>query len=99
MRRAGNLGVGYDRGYDGAMFYPSYGDEKDYLDGFVEGCVERILEDEAAELTHPDDVPAEHYLDLWRDPKLPPEDKKELVLEPLKSECLILEDEGQTWRL
>jgi hypothetical protein len=81
------------------VFHPSYADEEDYLDGFVESRVQRIREDEAVGLTHPGDVPAERYLALWRDPKLPPEEKKELVLESLKSGCLIVEDEGQMWRL
>jgi hypothetical protein len=36
---------------------------------------------------------------MWLDPGLPPEEKRELVLEALKADCEVREDEGNFWRL
>jgi len=98
-RRARLEHLGYDCGYDGCVFISLYEDEPDYLEGFVEGCLERMREDEDGGFTHPDDVTADQFLGMWRDPVMSPEDKHEMVVECLKAECTIREDTGDLWRL
>jgi hypothetical protein len=38
--------VGYDHGYDGEVFYLGLALDPAYVEGFVEGCLERIGEDD-----------------------------------------------------
>ena len=38
--------VGYDHGYDGEVFYLGLALDPNYVEGLVEGCLERIGEDE-----------------------------------------------------
>ena len=90
---------GYDCGYDFRVFISLYEDEPDYIEGFVEGCLERIREEEDEELAHPDDVTADQLLGIWQDPIMPLEDKREMVVECLKAECEVREDTGDFWRL
>ena len=99
QRRGSLEHFGYDCGYDYQVFITAYEDEPDYIEGFVEGCLERIREDEDGGDVHPDDVPADHLLEAWQDPKMPPEDKYEWVVESLKAECQIQEDTGDFWHL
>jgi hypothetical protein len=98
-RRRGLWAFGNDCGYDARLFISRYEDEPDYVEGFVEGCLERIAEEEDEGSTHPDDVTAEQLLGMWLDPGVTPEEKRELVLESLKAECEVREDEGNLWRL
>jgi hypothetical protein len=98
-RRRSLWAFGNDCGYDALVFISRYEDEPDYIEGFIEGCLERIAEEEDEDLAHPDDVTADHLRDMWLDPGLPPEEKREMVLEPLKAECEVREDEGNLWRL
>ena len=57
-------------------FYLGYGLDEKYVKGFVEGCLERIGED---------DREREHFLrDLWE------EGEGELVLDILKEECEVM---------
>jgi len=91
--------LGYDCGYDFRVFYTLYEDEPNYIEGFVEGCLERIREEENEELAHPDDVTADQFLGMWQDPTMPPEDKHEMVVECLKADCTVREDTGDFWRL
>lgn len=91
--------IGYDGGYDLLVFISRYGDDPDYVEGFVEGCLERIREEEADGETHPDEVTAEQIERSWREPGFTDEEKRELVLEPLLAECKVREDEGELWRL
>lgn len=86
-------------GNDACVFISRYEHESDYVEGFVDGCLERIAEEEDEGFTHPDDVTAEQLLGMWRDPGVPPEEKGESVLEALKAECEVREDEGNLWRL
>jgi hypothetical protein len=58
-----------------------------------------MREEEEEGLTHPDDVTAEQFLGMWLDPGLPPEERHELVLESLKADCEVREDNGNLWRL
>lgn len=98
-RRARLEHLGYDCGYDGSVFILLYEDEPDYLEGFVQGCLERIREDEDGDHAHPDDVTADQFLGMWQDPIMSPEDKHEMVVESLKAECTVHEDTGDFWRL
>jgi hypothetical protein len=98
-RRRSLWALGNDCGYDGLLFFSRYEDEPDYVEGFVEGCLERIEEEEAEGLAHTDDVSAEQLRGIWLDCRMPPEEKRETVLEPLKAECEQREDEGDLWRL
>ena len=41
----GRAAIGYDHDYDGEVFYLGLGLDPHYVDGFVEGCLERIGED------------------------------------------------------
>lgn len=68
----GRAAVGYDHGYDGEVFYLGLALDPAYVTGFVEGCLERIGEDD------PDE---EDFLrDIWEDG-----DDRDFVLELLKS--------------
>ena len=98
-RREKLRGAGYDCGYDLRLFISRYGDDPEYVEGFVEGCLERIREEEEEGLMHPDDVTAEQLERSWREPGFTREEKRELVLEPLLAECEVREDEGDLWRL
>jgi hypothetical protein len=55
----GRAAIGYDHGYDGQLFYLGLALDKKYVEGFVEGCLERIGEDE------PDEE--QLFRDLWED--------------------------------
>ena len=72
----GRGAVGYDHGYDAEVFYLGLALDPAYIEGWVEGCLERIGED------YPEDEAM--FRDLWED-----EDEKETVLEILKAECEI----------
>lgn len=98
-RRARLEHLGYDCGYDFCVFISLYEDEPDYLEGFVEGCLERIREEENEGLRHPDDVTADQFLGMWQDPIMAPEEKYEMVIECLKADCTLREDTGDLWRL
>ncbi len=68
--------IGYDHGYDAEVFYLGLALDKRYIEGFVEGCLERIGEDgpEGEDLLRSE----------WE------EGDRELALEILKGECEIL---------
>jgi hypothetical protein len=70
----GRAAIGYDHGYDGEVFYLGLALDPHYVDGWVEGCLERIGED------HPE----EELLirDLFED-----ETQREVVIESLKAAC------------
>jgi hypothetical protein len=40
----GRAAIGYDHGYDGEVFYLGLALDEKYIEGFVEGCLERIGE-------------------------------------------------------
>ena len=42
----GRAAIGYDHGYDGEVFYLGLALDPAYVEGFVEGCLERIGEDD-----------------------------------------------------
>ena len=68
--------MGYDHGYDAEVFYLGLALDPAYVDGFVEGCLERIGEDD----------PDEERLrrDLWED-----ETRREEVVQSLRADCRI----------
>jgi len=69
----GREAIGYDHGYDGEVFYLGLALDPAYVEGFVEGCLERIGED---------DQEGEDLLrGEWE------EGDWEMVLEILKAEC------------
>jgi hypothetical protein len=69
----GRAAIGYDHGYDGEILYLELGLDPHYVDGFVEGCLERIGEDD----------PEEERLvrELWED-----ETQREVVLDCLQAD-------------
>jgi hypothetical protein len=70
----GRAAIGYDHGYDGEVFYLGLALDPAYIEGFVEGCLERIGEDDPEE----EDL----FRDLWED-----ETQREVVIESLKADC------------
>jgi hypothetical protein len=70
----GRTAIGYDHGYDGEIFYLGLALDERYVEGWVEGCLERIGED----------YPEEELLfrDLWED-----ETQRDVVIESLKADC------------
>jgi hypothetical protein len=69
----GRAAVGYDHGYDGEIFYLGLALDARYVEGFVEGCLQRIGEDHPEELL---------FRDLFED-----ETQREVVIESLKADC------------
>jgi hypothetical protein len=45
----GRAAIGYDHGYDAEAFYLGLALDERYVEGFVEGCLERIGEDDPDE--------------------------------------------------
>jgi hypothetical protein len=70
----GRAAIGYDHGYDGEVFYLGLALDPAYIEGWVEGCLERIGED------YPDEERL--FRDLWED-----ETQREVVIDSLKADC------------
>jgi hypothetical protein len=70
----GRAAIGYDHGYDGEVFYLGLGLDPHYIEGWVEGCLERIGEDDPEE--------ERLFRDLWED-----ETQREVVIACLKADC------------
>jgi hypothetical protein len=70
----GRAAIGYDHGYDAEIFYLGLALDERYVEGWVEGCLERIGED----------YPEEELLfrDLFTD-----ETVREVALDGLKADC------------
>ena len=73
----GRAAVGYDHGYDAHKFYLGLALDPKYIEWFVEGCLERMGEDE------PEDEAL--FRDLWGD-----EGERETMLSILQAECDVL---------
>ena len=71
---SGRAVIRYDHGYDAEVFYLGLALDPHYVDGWVEGCLERIGED----------YPEEEQLfrDLWDD-----ETQRDVVIDCLKADC------------
>ena len=76
----GMAAVGYDCGYDGAVFYQGHADDEEFVMGFVEGCLERIVEEEPEEVGF--------LRNLWEGGD---EWDRKAALEMLKDECEVRE--------
>jgi hypothetical protein len=70
----GRAATGYYHGYDGEVFYLGLALDPDYIEGFVEGCLERFGKED------PDEE--QLFRDLWED-----EGERETVLEALQADC------------
>jgi hypothetical protein len=70
----GRAAIGYDHGYDAEVFYLGLALDERYVEGWVEGCLERIGEDD------PDEERL--FRDLWED-----DTQREVVIESLKADC------------
>jgi hypothetical protein len=70
----GRTAIGYDYGYDGELFYLGLALDPAYIEGFIEGCLERIGEDNPNE--------ERLFRDLWED-----ETRRDVVLDCLKADC------------
>jgi len=83
----GRAAIGYDHGYDAEKFYKGLALDPKYIEGFVEGRLERIGED------NPEDEA--FFRDMWDD-----EGERETVLKILKAECEVLSGrpEGIRWQ-
>jgi len=68
----GRAAIGFDHGYDGEIFYLGLALDPAYVEGFVEGCLERIGEDDPEE--------EQIFRDLWEK-----ETQREVVLGRLKA--------------
>jgi hypothetical protein len=80
----GRAAIGYDHGYDAQKFYLGLALDPNYVEGYVEGCFERIGED---------DVEGEDLLrGMWED-----DSEKETVLDILKAECEVLTGRPPQW--
>ena len=70
----GRAATGYDHGHDAEVFYLGLALDPRYVEGFIEGCFERIGDE---------DPDGEMFLrDLWGD-----EGERETVLEALQVDC------------
>jgi hypothetical protein len=70
----GRTAIGYDHGYDGEVFYLGLALDERYVEGFVEGCLERIgVDDPDEELL---------FRDLFED-----ETQRDVVIEGLQADC------------
>ena len=76
----GMAAIGYDYGYDAQSFYEGHADDQEFVKGFVEGCLDRIAEDEPEE--------ADFLRNLWEGGD---EEDRASVLEMLKEECEVRE--------
>jgi hypothetical protein len=67
----GRAAIGFDHGYDGELFYLGLALDERYVEGWVEGCLERIGEDEER-----------LFRNLWDE-----ENQREVVIESLRADC------------
>lgn len=72
----GRAAIGYDHGYDAEIFYLGLALDPAYVEGWVEGCLERIGEDDPGE--------EQVFRDLWED-----DTQREVVIESLKADCQV----------
>jgi hypothetical protein len=70
----GRAAIGYDHGYDGEVFYLGLALDPHYVDGWVDGCLDRIGED------HPEEELL--FRDLWDE-----ETQRDVVIDCLQADC------------
>lgn len=73
--------IGFDCGYDFLVFHEGHADDEDYVSGFVEGSLERLLDQDEQE-------ESDYLRDLWEHGD---EADREHVLFVLREECEVLE--------
>lgn len=76
----GITAIGYDYGYDARVFREGHADDREYVRGFVEGCLERIADEEPEEVGF--------LRSLWEGGD---DRDRTSVLEMLKDECEVRE--------
>lgn len=76
MTLEGRASIGYDHGYDAQKYYMGLTLDERYIEGFVEGCMERIAEDDPGD--------EEFLRGLWE------EGERDTVLDMLKAGCEVL---------
>jgi hypothetical protein len=76
----GMVAIGYDYGYDARIFHEGHADDEEYVRGFVEGCLERIGDEEPEEVGF--------LRNLWEGGD---EEDRGYALEMLKDECEVRE--------
>ncbi len=77
----GMSAVGFDYGYDALVFHESHAEDEGYLAGFVEGCLERLLDQD-----EPDE--ANFLRGLWKDGD---DEDRRYALRRLKEGCEVRE--------
>jgi hypothetical protein len=77
----GMAAIGYDYGYDAAIFHEGHADDEEYVRGFVEGCLERLVDQDEPE-------EADYLGSLWENGD---EEDKRHALEMLKDGCEVRE--------
>lgn len=77
----GMAAIGFDCGYDFLVFHEGHADDEEYVAGFVEGCLERLLDQD-----EPDE--SDHLRDLWENGD---EEDRGFALRQLKAECEVRE--------
>ena len=70
----GRAAIGYDHGYDGEVFNLGLALDPAYIADWVEGCLERIGEENPEK--------EQVFRDLWED-----ETQRDVVLEALQADC------------
>lgn len=77
----GMAAIGYDYGYDAAIFHEGHAGDEEYVRGFVEGCLERLVDQDKPE-------EADYLGSLWESGD---EEDKRHALEMLKDGCAVRE--------
>ncbi len=72
----GRAAIGYEHGYDAEVFYLGLALDPAYIEGWVEGCLERIGDD--------DPEVERLFRDLWED-----HTQREVVIESLQADCAV----------
>jgi hypothetical protein len=73
--------VGFDCGYDFLIFHEGHADDEEYVRGFVEGCLERLLDQDEPE-------ESDYLRDLWENGD---EEDRGYALRRLKEGCEVRE--------
>ncbi len=77
----GMAAISFDCGYDFLVFHEGHADDEEYVAGFVEGCLERLLDQDEPE-------ESDHLRDLWENGD---EEDRGFALRQLKAECEVRE--------
>lgn len=78
---SGMAAIGFDYGYDARLFHEGHADDREYVRGFVEGCLERLVDQDKPE-------EADLLGALWEDGD---DEDRGYALRRLKEECEVRE--------